>query len=67
MFDKLLENIDHIALFVGVLLATFLAAFLMNRFFKRMIKRSSTDMNNDPTNYMFLKHAIIASMYLVGF
>ena len=32
-----------------------------------MIKRNSRFMKNDPTNYKFLQHAIVALIYIVGF
>ena len=55
------------ALFIGILLATFILAYLVNRFFKRLIRRSTEVMKNDPTNYQFLRHAINALIYIIGF
>ncbi len=60
-------NLVYIGLFLGVIIATFLVAFLVNRFFKRLIHRSTEVMQNDPTNYQFLRHALNALIYVVGF
>jgi len=55
------------ALAVGIIVTTLLVAFLFNRFFKRFILKSSLILKNDPTNYQFLRYAISALIYLVGF
>ena len=57
----------NIGIFVGIIILTIIVAYLVNRFFVRLIKRSSEEMNSDPTNYHFLRHAISAIIYLVGF
>ena len=67
MKEKLLGNIEYVSLFVGIILATIIVSFLFNRFFKRLIRRSTEVMNADPTNYQFLRHTIRATMYIVGF
>lgn len=61
------DNFLDIAQFLGIILATFLVAFLVGRFFRRLIHRSTTFMQNDPTNYLFLRHAISAIIYITGF
>ena len=61
------DNLLNISLFVGILVATVLVAFLVNRFFIRLIRKSTSDLRNDPTNYVFLRHAISALIYVVGF
>lgn len=69
MKEKILGDIEvqHLALFFGVLVATFLIAWLFNRLFTRFIQKSSLIMKNDPTNYQFLRHFIRAIIYIVGF
>ena len=67
MQDQIIANIGNIALFFGIVLATFFVAYLVNRFFTRLIRRSTQFMQNDPTNYQFLKHFISGIIYLVGF
>ena len=67
MKELLLNSIEYISIFIAILLITILVAFLVNRFFKRLIRRSTNDMLNDPTNYQFLRHAVTAIIYIVGF
>ncbi|NNK76570.1 MAG: mechanosensitive ion channel family protein [Maribacter sp.] len=67
MKDLILNSIEYISIFIAILLITIVVAFLVNRFFKRLIRRSTEDMMNDPTNYQFLRHALTAIIYIVGF
>ncbi len=67
MKELILNSIEYVSIFVGILIITIVVAFLVNRFFKRLIRRSTEDMINDPTNYQFLRHAITALIYIVGF
>jgi len=67
MKEQILNSIEYIIIFAIILLFTFLAAYVVNRSFKRLISRSTTELNSDPTNYLFLKHVIIAMIYIVGF
>jgi len=60
------ENLFALGIFGSIIVVTFLIAFLVNRFFNRLIKRSTADMNNDPTTYQFLRHVITAMIYIVG-
>jgi len=57
----------YIGTFVGVILITILVAVLVNRFFSRLIRRSTEAMNSDPTNYQFLRHIVTAAIYITGF
>lgn len=65
--DQYKSTIQTLLLFLGIILLTFILAYLVNRIFKRVIKRSTEEMRNDPTNYIFLSHAFIAIIYTVGF
>ena len=67
MKELIRNSIEYVSIFVGILVITIVVAFLVNRFFKRLIRRSTEDMINDPTNYQFLRHAITALIYIVGF
>lgn len=67
MEEQILANLGTVGMVVVIILLTLIVAFLVNRFFKRLIKKSSGDINNDPTNYLFLRHAAVAIVYLVGF
>lgn len=61
------SNLVYTGIFLSIIVATFIVAFLINRFFKNLIKRSTETMKNDPTNYLFMRHAVRALIYLVGF
>lgn len=52
---------------VGIILATLLLGFLVNRFLKRTINKAATDLFNDPTNYIFFRNGLTTLIYLVGF
>ncbi|MEO9804748.1 MAG: mechanosensitive ion channel family protein [Reichenbachiella sp.] len=67
MKDQILNNLENIAIFIGIVLATILVAFLVSRFFKQLIRRSTEVLKNDPTSYLFLGHSVKAIIYIVGF
>lgn len=67
MVEKLLDSIEYVGIFVGIIIATIIVAFIVGRFFRRLIKRATEDMKNDPTNYLFLRHALTTVIYIVGF
>jgi small conductance mechanosensitive channel len=51
---------------VLIFIATVVLATLFSRGMKRFITQSSTALDNDPTNYQFLRRAITVTIYLVG-
>lgn len=51
----------------GIILATFILAYMFRRFFNRFVLRSSRLVKHDPTNFKFLKHALSSIIYLIGF
>ena len=61
------SNLLDFGAFIGIVVATFIVAWLVSRFFKKLIKHSTETMKNDPTNYLFMRHAIVAIIYIVGF
>ncbi|NNF36758.1 MAG: mechanosensitive ion channel family protein [Saprospiraceae bacterium] len=67
MKEQLVAQIYDIGVIGGIILVTIITAYLFRRFFGRLIKKSTAHMNNDPTNYVFLKHVITALIYIVGF
>lgn len=50
-----------------IIFGTLIVAAIFQSVFRRIIKRKSHDLNNDPTNYKFLKHTLSALIYIVGF
>ena len=67
MKEYLEGNLFNIILFVAIIAGTIIVAFIINRFFKRLIRLSTESLNNDPTNYQFLRRAMIGLIYLIGF
>lgn len=66
MKEQILNNLEYFGLFIGIMLLTILVAYLVGRFFKRLIRLSTEIMKNDPTNYQFLRHAVVGIVYIVG-
>lgn len=67
LFDKLFVNLETLILVIVIMVITIVLATLIKRGFGRYIERSTTDLNNDPTNYKFMQHALVAIVYLTGF
>ncbi|MEM7575554.1 MAG: mechanosensitive ion channel family protein [Bacteroidota bacterium] len=67
MLQFIENNWPAFASAVAIVLLTILLAYLINRFFLRLIRKSTAHLNNDPTNYHFLRHSLRAIVYIVGF
>lgn len=52
---------------IGVIVATIIVAYSVNRFFLRLIRKSINETGKDSTNYQFLRHISRAIIYVVGF
>ncbi len=61
------DLVYHILIFVVIIVITFIIGLIANKLLTRLVNRSVEGMSNDPTNYKFLKHVILAGIYLVGF
>ena len=66
MIDQYFGTLENFLEFLGILSATVLIAFLFQKLYTRFILRSTLVLKNDPTNYKFLKHAIVGVIYIVG-
>jgi len=66
MKEKILHNLETIGIPIAIFFLTFLVAYLVDRFFRRLIRKSTEELKNDPTNYKFLRHAIRALIYIIG-
>ena len=62
-----MEQIASIGLFLAVAAGTVVTAIIVNWMFRRFLKRSTLIMHNDPTNYVFLRHALSGLIYVLGF
>ncbi len=67
MDPSILTFLEQWGIFMGILVATLIIGYSFNRLFRRFIRKSTVIIRNDPTNYHFLRHAITAVIYLVGF
>lgn len=67
MPTTIINNLEYIGLFLVIIVSTLLVAFLVDRFWGRVIKNSTAIMRNDPTNYQFFRHALTFIIYTVGF
>lgn len=66
--DNLFGNsYARMILAAGIIVFTILLKILFSKILNRFINRSAKEVRNDPTNYKFLKHAISALIYIVGF
>ena len=68
---KRLENIladpESLVIFGVIVCATIIAAFLVKRFFKTQLIKKDQGPSVNLTSFVFLKHFITTTIYLVGF
>jgi small-conductance mechanosensitive channel len=62
-----MEQLKPYALFLGIIAATIVLAAVFSWLFRRFLKKSTIIIRNDPTNYIFLRHAITGLIYIIGF
>lgn len=60
-------NLALTIIFGAIIIITIILALLTNRLFHRLIKKSTEDLNNDPTNYQFLRYVVVVLIYITGF
>jgi small conductance mechanosensitive channel len=65
-YFTMLHRIEPEFIAIFILFLTFLVAFLVNKAFARFIWQSAKLMQNNPTNYKFLRHTLVALVYIVG-
>lgn len=57
----------NVIVFISITIITLIIGYIANRLLSSLVRRSTEVMTNDPTNYKFLKHVILAGIYLTGF
>ncbi len=67
MKEQILNNLGIVTVFTALIIATVIVGFLVDRFFKRLIKNSMEELDGDPTNYKFLRRVLVTIIYIVGF
>ncbi len=60
------HKLSDYAEFLGIMLGTILFEYTFSKIFRRFILKSTVIMQNDPTNYQFLRHFLAALIYIVG-
>ncbi|MEQ3656335.1 MAG: mechanosensitive ion channel family protein [Dokdonia sp.] len=66
MKDLLNTSLLAIAIPLVILFATVCVGYITDRVFKRQIRKMSEDLHSDPTNYKFLRRAVVVMIYIVG-
>lgn len=66
MNEEIRNRIESLAFFLAIMVITIVAAWLVDRLFKRFLDNSSEKIKSDPTNYQFLRHAVSGLIYVVG-
>ncbi len=66
MKDFLNSSLLTITIPLIILIATVCLGYFTDRIFKRQIHKMSDDLNSDPTNYKFLRRAVVVIIYIVG-
>ncbi len=61
------RELIYIGIFICIIIITITVAYLVNRFFRKLILNSTLVMQNDPTNYHFFRHTLVALIYIIGF
>lgn len=61
------ETAYNTFVFILIVGITFIIGLIANKLLTKLVRRSTERMSTDPTNYKFLKHVILASIYMVGF
>jgi len=59
--------IYHSGAFLLIILATLVVGYIANKLLTSLVQKSTEGMTKDPTNYKFIKHVILACIYLIGF
>jgi len=59
-------NFETLGVAIGIIVVTFLIATFFRKTFGKYIKYNTEVLQNDPTNYQFLKHSLTAMIYLIG-
>lgn len=60
--DKLITWIG----FFGILILTFAVGYFVKKWLTKLINESSRIQQTNPTNYKFLKHVVLAMIYVIG-
>ncbi|MGB0423955.1 MAG: hypothetical protein ACPGED_06520, partial [Flavobacteriales bacterium] len=62
---EIVQTIKTVVLPSGIIVGTIVVASLFRTLYNKLIRTHTNDINNDPTNYKFLKHSISAIIYTI--
>ena len=65
--EAIIKNLEWLGAFIAISIATIIVATIFRKIFGKYIKYNADVLQNDPTNYQFLRHTIVGIIYLVGF
>lgn len=66
MKETFIQEFKILLIFVSIVIATIVVAWIFNFVFNRYIKRNIKKIDADPTNYQFIRHFISGIIYMVG-
>lgn len=64
---SVISDTESLIIFGVIILTTVMCASLINRFFLRKLKNTKKEMDVDYTKFLFLKHILVLTIYLIGF
>lgn len=64
--NDVLTNNETLLYFAGVVVGTIVMAMLVNKYIQHVLHRKTKDSDVDITNFVFLKHLIVLTIYMVG-
>jgi small-conductance mechanosensitive channel len=64
--NNLISDTESLIIFGVIIVATMVCATILNRYLLRKLRNKNRDMNIDITKFLFLKHVLILTVYLVG-
>ncbi|MBP7272424.1 MAG: mechanosensitive ion channel family protein [Saprospiraceae bacterium] len=60
-------KLEDILQVIFIIFGTLIAGYIFNRTYSRFIQKSTAIIHNDPTNYKFVGHFLMAVIYIIGF
>ena len=67
LLNPMNPTILNIIIFVLIIIGTLIIGYVANKLLSRLVRKSVDGMTKDPTNHKFLKHVVLACIYLSGF
>jgi|WetSurSiteA1Bulk_404760.scaffolds.fasta_scaffold31188_1 small-conductance mechanosensitive channel len=64
--NTLISDTESLIIFGAIILVTIICAAILNRYLLRKLRSKNRDMSIDITKFLFLKHILILTVYLVG-